>query len=411
MQQVTEQGDPEVVKTLGTDGRGRGRSRVVWVLVATTLLGLSGWGVQHFMAQRAEAMKPRFESAQVKRGDIQVVISATGTLKGLNTVEVGAEVSGRITRVFVDFNDSVKRGQVLAEIDPEQLTASLEEAKAQLAAAQASIAQAKATLVESEQSAARAEQQSKQGLVSQRELESAVAARERARAQLASSTASATVANATLKSSKSRLEKTQILSPIDGIVLSRLVESGQTVTAGFTTPVLFKLAEDLKQMSLYVYIDEADIGRAREGQRASFTVDAYPERSFPSKLVSLRNEPKEDQNVVSYEAVLSVDNSELLLRPGMTATATIVADERKDVLAVPNAALRFTPPNQPPDLTRMEPNEKRVWMLEGDKPSARGVKTGASDGQFSELLGGELKEGESVLTDVVEQRPVSGPPR
>jgi HlyD family secretion protein len=310
--------------------------------------------------------------------------------------------------VLADFNDHVKKGQVLAEIDPEQLSAAHEEAKAQLAAAQAAIAQAKATLVESEQSAARAEQQSKQGLVAQRDLEAALAARDRAQAALASSTANATLASATLKSSRSKLEKTQILSPIDGIVLSRLVESGQTVTAGFTTPVLFKLTEDLRQMSLSVYIDEADVGRAREGQTATFAVDAYPERTFPARVVSLRNEPKEEQNVVSYEAVLEVENSDLALRPGMTATATIVADERKNVLALPNAALRFTPPMQTQELTRVPAGERRVWQLEGEKPAARNVRIGASDGQYSELLSG-LKEGEPVLVDVQQLEP--GGPR
>ncbi len=397
------QADPEVVKTLGAARPPHPvRRTVVWLVLGATLLGLGGLGVSRFLEQRAAAQKPRYERARVERRDIQVVISATGTLKGLNTVEVGAEVSGRVTRVLADFNDRVTKGQVLAEIDPEQLNAAFEEAKAQLAASRAAIAQARATLLESEQSAARAEQQAKQGLVSQSALEAAIAARERARAALESSNASSVVAQATVKSTKSKLEKTQILSPIDGIVLSRMVESGQTLTAGFTTPVLFKLAEDLRQMSLYVYIDEADIGRAREGQAASFSVDAYPERSFPSKVVSLRNEPREEQNVVSYEAVLSVDNSELLLRPGMTATATVVADERKSALAVPNAALRFTPPNQPREVTRLEPGQRRVWVLEGDQPVARSVKTGASDGQYSELLGGELKEGDQVLTDVIE---------
>jgi HlyD family secretion protein len=408
MLSLEPQGDPEVVQTLGTAKPPNPvRRTLIWLTLGTLLVALAAWGISSFLKQRAAAQKPHFESAVLQRRDIQVVISATGTLKGLNTVEVGAEVSGRITRVLVDFNDRVTKGQILAEIDPEQLHAALDEAKAQLAASQASIAQARATLVESEQSAARAEQQAKQGLVAQRELEAAVAARERARAALESSTASSIVAGATLKSTKSKLQKTQIVSPIDGIVLSRMVESGQTLTAGFTTPVLFKLAEDLKQMSLYVYIDEADIGRAREGQAASFSVDAYPERTFPSKVISLRNEPKEDQNVVSYEAVLAVTNNELLLRPGMTATATVVADERKNVLAIPNAALRFTPPNQPPEITRVESGQRRVWVLEADKPAARSVKIGASDGQYSELLGGQLKEGDEVLTDVTEVK--SGP--
>jgi HlyD family secretion protein len=185
-------------------------------------------------------------------------------------------------------------------------------------------------------------------------------------------------------------------------VLSRLIEPGQTVTAGFTTPVLFKLAEDLKHLSLHVYIDEADIGRAREGQSASFTVDAYPDKVFPSKLLSLRNEPKADQNVVSYEAVLAVDNTELLLRPGMTATATVVAEVHRNVLAMPNAALRFTPPEQAPEVERVAEGERRVWVLEGKVPTARSVKPGASDGQFTEVLSGVWKEGDEVVVDVVE---------
>jgi HlyD family secretion protein len=306
-------------------------------------------------------------------------------------------------RVLVDFNHRVSKGQVLAEIDPEQLRAAVDEATAQLAAAEASIAQAKATLLESEQSAKRAEQQAGQGLVAQRELEAALAARERAKAAVASAVANATLVRASLKSARWRLERTQIVSPIDGIVLSRLVEPGQTVTAGFTTPVLFKLAEDLKQLSLNVYVDEADIGRAREGQAASFSVDAYPDRVFPSKVLSLRNEPKEDQNVVSYEGVLEVDNAELLLRPGMTATATIVADERKGVLALPNAALRFTPPNLPPETTRPKQGERVVWVMEGTTPAMRSVKTGASDGSYTELISGEVREGDELLVDVVEQ--------
>jgi HlyD family secretion protein len=216
---------------------------------------------------------------------------------------------------------------------------------------------------------------------------------------------------ATLKSQVSRLDKTRIVSPIDGIVLSRLVEPGQTVTAGFQTPVLFKLAEDLRRMSLYVYVDEADIGRTREGQAASFTVDAYPDKVFPSKVLSLRNEPREDQNVVTYEAVLAVDNGELLLRPGMTATATIVAELRKGVLSVPNAALRFTPPSLAREQAQ-KPRGRGVWMLSapagarGEEPAPRFVplKTGASDGQRSEVLSGALRAGDELLVDVIEEK-------
>jgi HlyD family secretion protein len=395
-------GDPEVVRTLGI-GERHTRRRWLWIVGGLAVLGLIGFQATRFWQQRAAARAPVYESGKVERTDVQVVVSATGTLKGLNTVEVGAEVSGRLTSVNVDFNDPVKKGQVLAEIDPEQLRADVDQMVARLSETEALIAQAQASLTEAKQNAARAEEQVEKGLLSQKDFETAIAARERAIASLASAKAQNTVARATLKSQRSRLEKTKILSPIDGIVLSRLVEAGQTVTAGFSTPLLFKLAEDLRQMTLYVYIDEADIGRVREGQAATFTVDAYPERTFPSKVISLRNEPKEEQNVVTYEAVLLVDNSELLLRPGMTATATIIADERKDVLTVPNAALRFTPPTVESEKASSR-GARRVWIMKAEEPEAIVIKTGASDGTITEVVSGDLKEGSEVLTDVVEKK-------
>ncbi len=381
----------------------RVRRLLIWGALLLAVLTAAGVGISRFMDQRAASKEPSYEEKKVALRDIKVLITANGTLKGLNTVEVGAEVSGKLTTVNVDFNDPVTKGQVLAEIDPEQLRAALAETSARLSEAEASIRQAKATATEAGQNAARAAQQSSQGLVSQKDLEASVAARERALASLASATASATVVRATLSSAKSRLEKTRIISPIDGIVLSRLVEPGQTVTAGFQTPLLFKLAEDLRKMTLVVYVDEADIGRAREGQNASFTVDAYADKRFPSKLLSLRNEPKQDQNVVSYEAVLSVDNGELLLRPGMTATAEIVAEQRKNVLTIPNAALRFTPPQAKAGEASTRA-DRRVWILRDKKPVPVSIKTGASDGEYTELLSGKLAAGDQVLVDVVEKK-------
>jgi len=403
MQASEPQADPDVVKTLGAAQAGPARRLILWGGLALLLAGGVAYGVVSYQERQKALREPAFERGKVTRGDFQVLITATGTLKGLNTVEVGAEVSGRVTKVHVDFNDPVKAGQLLAEIDPEQLQAAVDETAARLGAADASIRQARASATEADQAAARAEQQVTQGLISQQNLEAAVAARERARATLASAIANATVTRATLIAARSRLEKTRVLSPIDGIVLSRLIEPGQTVTAGFQTPLLFKLAEDLRKMSLVVYIDEADIGRAREGQAATFTVDAYPDRQFPSRVVSLRNEPKEDQNVVSYEAVLSVDNSELLLRPGMTATAAIVADQRKQVLLVPNAALRFTPPQAKTGEASTR-EDRRVWILRDKKPVSVSIKTGASDGLVTELVSGKLPEGSEVLVDVVEKK-------
>jgi HlyD family secretion protein len=413
MSQDQRHADLEVMKILGVESSGRRRAaKLAWTAGTVAFIALAAYGVIQYLGQRARAREPKYQTEAVTIGDIQVVVSATGTLKGQNTVEVGAEVSGRLSKVYVDFNDHVTPGQLLAEIDPEQLKAAVDEAQARVAEADAATKQAKATLLESRQNADRAAQQAEQGLVSQKELEAAKAALARAQASAESAAANAQVARATLKSQASRLDKTRIVSPIDGIVLSRLVEPGQTVTAGFQTPVLFKLAEDLRRMSLYVYVDEADIGRTREGQSASFTVDAYPDKVFPSKLLSLRNEPKEDQNVVTYEAVLAVDNGELLLRPGMTATATIVADLRKQVLSVPNAALRFTPPNLPREET-LKPRGRGVWVpakagaekAEKDRqPRFVPLKTGASDGRRSEVLSGALRAGNEVLVDVIEEK-------
>lgn len=399
------QGDADVVRTLGLDSKSK-RKPWMRVVVGLFLVGALAGGGAKWMRARALANAPAFQTAPVSRGDLQVTVTATGTIQGLNTVEVGAEVSGRITKVHVDFNDRVEPGQLLAEIDPEQLLAAVEEANARVAASEANIRQARATLAEARAQADRAKAQVERGLISQRDLEVSEAAAIRAEASLSSAMADATLSRANLKSAKWRLDRSKIVAPISGIVLSRLVEPGQTVTAGFQTPLLFKLAEDLTRMSLHVYVDEADVGRVKEGQEATFAVDAYSGRKFTSKVLSLRNEPHQDQNVVSYEAVLAVDNSELLLRPGMTATATIVAEKRPNALLVPNAALRFTPPapKGPPGkgLELPSADEKRVFVLRDGKPEAVSVQTGPSDGLMTEITS-DLSEGTEVLTDILEK--------
>lgn len=410
--------DPAVLAVLGlSDGKKRQREKWIRLGVICALVLGVGFGVQRFWAARQQAMKPVWKTMPVVKTDIRVTVSATGTLEGLNTVEVGSEVSGKLTQVNVDFNDPVKVGQVLAVIDPEQSRAAVDEASAQVASADASIHTAKATLLESKQKLERARGQLSAGLIAQQDFEALEAALLRAEAALASSNASATLARATLKSAKSRLEKTTIVSPIDGIVLSRLVEAGQTVAAGMTTPVLFKLAQDLRKMSLSVSVDEADVGRVREGQEASFSVDAFPDKTFPSRVISLRNEPTTLQNVVTYEAILAVDNAEMLLRPGMTAAATIVIETKKDVVAAPNAALRFAPsteiqaqlripgvPKGPRKPTIAEKKGAEVWLLEGETPKQTSISTGVSDGAFTELVGQHLAVGTQVIVDVEEKK-------
>jgi HlyD family secretion protein len=407
MTERLDAGDREVLSSLGMADGARASKRWLWPLVTLIALVAVGFGVRHLLVQRAIALRPKYEQAKVARGDIQVSVSATGTLNGRSTVEVGAEVTGRVTQVLVDYNDRITKGQLLAVIDPERSQMAVDESVARVREAEANIRQAKATLVEARQTRDRARRESKDGLVSQKDLEASEAALERAEATLLSAEATATVSRATLGSQRSTLQKTRILSPIDGIVLARSVEPGQTITAGFSTPVLFKLTEDLRRMQLLVYVDEADVGRVREGMPASFTVDAYADKSFPSKVLSLRNEPHEEDNVVTYEAVLEVNNDELLLRPGMTATATIVSDVRHDVLGVPNAALRFAPAQLDPSQAA-KPGERRVWVLRGEKVEPIPVKTGVSDGRLTEVRSGDVKEGMELITDVIMPTPPPG---
>jgi HlyD family secretion protein len=382
-------------------GQRKGRKIVRWVVTVVVVVAIV-LGIWIALRRRVSQSAPRWVSEPARRADVHVTVSATGKIQGLNTVEVGAEVTGKVLRVLVDYNDLVKKGQVLAEIDPEQLRAAVEEARAQVLTSTAGIRNAEATLLETRQARDRAEEQAKQGLVSQKDLETARAAAARAEASLASSKASTSLAAASLNSAQSRLAKTKIVAPIDGIVLARAVEPGQTVTAGFQTPILFRLAEDLTKLSLRVDIDEADIGRVVEGAQANFTVDAYPQRSFPSTVRSLHNEPKSSQNVVTYEAVLTVENQERLLRPGMTATASITSQTVKDALVVSNAALRFAPPPvrgaPPPPAPR--PDEKRVYILRAGSPAPVSVRVGPSDGHVTEVAG-DINVGDEVLVDVI----------
>lgn len=268
----------------------------------------------------------RYVTADVSRGDLRVTISATGTLSALGAVEVGSEVSGRVLNVYVDYNQRVTKGQLLAELDPVQLRAEASQATAQLAANQAAIKTADATFRETTQALERAQSQAKAGLIATKDVESAQAAHARAEASVASARASADLAQANVSSAKWKLTKAKIISPIDGVVLSRSVEPGQTVAATFQTPVLFKLATDLSALELAVQVDESDVGRIKEDLTAEFRVDAYPERVFSSRVKSVRNEAKTSSNVVYYEAILTVDNTERALRPGMTATATITSE-------------------------------------------------------------------------------------
>lgn len=428
MSQITQIQQPDdILATLGLDDKGRRQAwtrRILWALIAVALVA----GGLLLRGRQGGESGSSYVTAPAQVGDLVESISATGTLEALDTVEVGSETSGTIREVLVDFNDRVVKGQVLATIDPDQAEARADEALARLQAARASVIRAEATAEESAQSLERARGLREAGLISDQDFDTARATARRAQADVASARAQATVAEAALTEARSNLQKTAIRSPIDGIVLARAVEPGQTVAASFQTPVLFTIARDLTDMALHVQVDEADIGKVREGQTATFTVDAYPERRFASRVVSLRNVATTAQNVVTYEAVLEVDNSELLLRPGMTATAAVVTDRKEAVLLVPNAALRFTPPEVataaagqdrrsglrlpgiggPPGGRQRRQGQAQaartadgtVWVLREGKPVAVAVTPGASDGRNTEIRSPQVKTGEEVIVDL-----------
>ncbi len=402
--------DAAVVAALGKPGSRRGR----WFkwLAALLVLALGGTAATVAWQRAKKRAIPGYITAVVERRDLKVTVTATGTMEPANMVDVGAEISGRLVSVLVDFNDAVKKGQLLAEIDPEPWRIRVAEAKAQAAAAEASIAQAQAALEEATAALSRTDELAKKGYVPPQQLETAKAARARAAASVALAKAQAEGAAAGLAAAQSSLRKTAIRAPMDGLVLSRKVEKGQTMAAAFAAPVLFTLAQDLTHMTLHVNVDESDVGRVKAGQAAYFTVDAYPSRRFPAAITEVRNAPKTIQNVVTYDAVLTVDNSEHLLRPGMTATAVISTEVRPGVLLVPNAALRFAPPtpaNGAPKANKAAPlpgkREETVWTHQGGVLKAVTVETGPTDGEFTELVAGPLEEDDPVVVDVERKVP------
>ena len=398
------------------------------------LVAIAG-GVFFWRSKNSKAKGVRYLTAVAQVGDLKETVTATGTLKGLDSVDVGAQISGKITKINVDFNDQVSVGQVLAEMDTAQLQSRVEQSKAQVNAADASLLLAKATQTQTKAQYQRALDLSQKGLISSKDLDAAKADADRAGASITSATAQASLARASLKDAQTQLSYAVIRSPIDGIVLARLVEPGQTVAASMSAPVLFTLARDLTQLRLYVDIDEADVGKVKEGQSATFLVDAWSGHSFSSKVVSVHNLPTAGQTVVTYQAVLSVDNGERLLRPGMTATATITTEERKGVLLVPNASLRFSPPASAkgsaaggiPFLGGSMPGAPRtggggaarprgakkvitaadsqglVYLLEEGRPKRTVVEIAGTDGERTEIKSG-LKPGAQVITEIDQRK-------
>lgn len=400
---------PDFLKTSQSGRLGRFAGKRGWIaaivlvaLVAGFLLLPGGNGSQ----------TGRFVTEDAARGNLVVTISASGTLQPTRSVDVGSELSGTLEAVLVEENDRVKRDQVVARLD----TAKLEDA---VVKSRAAVAQMEATVAESRASLNRLRHVAELSggkVPSKTELETAEAALKRAEANEAS-------ARAALKTDETNIHKAVIRSPIDGVVLTRKVEPGQTVVAAMATPVLLTIAEDLTKMELQVKVDEADVGTVQLGQPASFTVSAWAGREFPATIRRVGIGSTVTDNVVTYKTVLTVANDDLALRPGMTATARVVTARRENILLVPNGALRFTPPAangpapqgsivsrllprppQPQKKSAQAPSNgaAQVWVLRDGQAVAIPVQTGVSNGRFTEVLGGELKEGLAVIVDYQE---------
>ena len=331
---------------MSTPARAARNEQRRWLVpvLAIAALALAAWWYLSNRPGSDDAGGYRTES--VERGEIRTAISATGTLSATATVDVGTQVSGTLATVEVDFNDHVKSGQVIARLDPSTLQARLDQASATLSSAQASLGEAQATAKNAEADWARKSELGHKQLIARNEADAALAARDQARARIASAQAQVRQQQANVNSARLDLEKSVIRSPVDGVVLERAVEPGQTVAASLQTPTLFKIAGDLSKMEIVLAIDEADIGQVKVGQQARFTVDAFPERNFRGRVTQLRLAATNTNNVITYPVVVEVDNPEQLLLPGMTANAEIEISHKADALTVPNAALRFRPADE-----------------------------------------------------------------
>ncbi len=403
-------------------------------MVAAVVLvgGLVVWR----LVGRAEPA-PQFQTAAVDRGEITSRVSASGSLSATVTVEVGSQVSGRIQSLFADYNTVVKKGERIAKIDPALFEAATAQSAANVMASEGNLARLQVQAEDAARQARRSSQLFEGKLISENDRDNAVATARAAEAAVRQAQGQLAQARAALRQAQTNLRYTDIIAPTDGIVISRAVNVGQTVAASFSAPVIFTIAQDLRAMEVHTSVAESDIGRLRAGMDASFTVDAYPGEPFQGRIREIRNAAQVVQNVVTYDAVVDVANPELKLKPGMTATVTVIADRRDDVLRLPNAALRFRPeaagggagagprgavdapaaggvgarggarggagggagarPGGRPGAGPSDRNARTVYVLENDALAPRRVQTGLSDGSNTEVVGGELREGDAIV--------------
>jgi len=419
------------------------RVRLAWLIAIVLVIVF----VVYRCSQGAEDA-PDYQTSVVEKSNVISRVSTSGSLQAVVTVDVGSQVSGRVQELYADFNSKVKKGQKIAKIDPSLFQAAVVQAEANVTAARANVTRLEITAEDSERQARRASEVFAQRLISETERDNAVATARAARASVAQAKGQLAQAQAQLEQARTNLRYTDIISPTDGVVISRAVNVGQTVAASLQAPVIFTIAQDLAKMEVHTNVAESDIGRLKPGMRVSFTVDAYPGEPFRGSIRDIRNAPQVVQNVVTYDAVIDVSNDDLKLKPGMTATVSVITDRRRDVLTVPNAALRFRPENagggqgqrgsqaaggaqaadgmrprgqggeaennnrwrrdrggENEEGGRPEPARHTVFVLQAEKPVPREVTTGITDGRVTEVTGGELKEGENVIVSIAGQNP------
>ncbi len=377
------------------------------IVVAAVLIGVLAAGGFALFKNRGNG--PQFRTEKVTRGDLRAAVTATGTVSAVTTVLVGTQVSGTVKELFVDFNAPVKKGQLLAQIDPALSEARVAQAKANLQAAEANVQKAEVALQDAVRTLERNRALFAKNYIARSDLDTAETSQLSAQAQLSAARAQVEQSRAALQQEETNLRYTRILSPVDGVVISRNVDIGQTVAASFQTPTLFSIAQDLTRMQIDTNVDEADIGRIRVGQSVQFTVDAYPDVQFPGKVSEIRNAPITVQNVVTYDVVVKVANPEHKLKPGMTANVSIITASAQGALKIPNAALRFKwTPDKAADRGKGgaqaggEQNGQRkqgVWILDGQTPRRAPIAAGISDGNSTAVVSGDLKEGDQVIVE------------
>jgi HlyD family secretion protein len=420
------------------------RARLIWliaiVLVVLFVLYRCGTG---------DDDAPEYQTAAAETTNVVSRVSTSGSLQAVVTVDVGSQVSGRVQELYADFNSKVTKGEKIAKIDPSLFQAAVVQAQANVMAARANVTRLTVTAEDAERQAKRASEVYEQRLISETERDNAVATARAARASVDQGEGQLAQSRASLSQAETNLRYTDILSPTDGVVISRAVNVGQTVAASLSAPVIFTIAQDLRKMEVHTNVAESDIGRLKPGMRVSFTVDAYPGEPFRGSIRDIRNAPQVVQNVVTYDAVIDVANDDLKLKPGMTATVSVVTDRRQGVLAVPNTALRFRPEGAGPvSSSGQQPGQsmvqqrsagagenaggggarergqnggnwrrnredgedgpppvvkRTVYVLIAGKPQPREVIAGLTDGRITEITGGELKEGEPVITGIAGQ--------